>query len=488
MGERGLLWPLLALVGCQLALPSAAHAQETTVPEQSVEEKLEALAERLEKNEQETAAVKKENERLKQEVSELTQRVDEAEEADLIESLSGSEEGDQGLQIYGFVDMGIYYYQIDDHELTNGVFPDSVSFSVNRLVLYFLAQMTDTLSALSEVRFTFMPQGYEQSIKVGAFGSDYERVDTTIFDPVTTEEYVLGGLAIERLQFTYSPIDWFNITAGHFLTPFGIWNVDHSPTVLIPTQQPFFMTQQLIPLAQTGIQLYGRFFPTDNFYFDYALTVSNGRGPTESVYDLDQNKALGLSLRGTYERDDFFLSIGGYAYYGKTTDISKHIDVTEASIDRMYIAIQIEESYKEFIAEFDFLLKIKNFRLQSEYMRGIVHYEKRPPVIFPVIRIPVMNASLQPDYIKWSVYGLMAYDIVFESDDGGIIFTPYAMVEYCLFSDTTEEHAPMVYRGGINFRPSPFVSLKYELVRLVMPHSDYINPFWIHSAQVAISF
>ena len=81
------------------------------------------------------------------------------------------------------------------------------------------------------------------------------------------------------------------------------------------------MIREFIPSAQTGVQLFGRFFPYENTYLDYALTASNNRGPAESVYDLSDNKAFGLRLKGSYEGKDLSTSLGGYLYYGTVKDI-----------------------------------------------------------------------------------------------------------------------------------------------------------------------
>ena len=435
---------------------------------------------------EESEAIKKENERNKQEIQKLSKRLDDLEKQ---QDLSLEGEGPQGFKrtfdIYGFFDLNLFYYDIDDKYVTHGIFPSSLSFMVDRLNLYFASQMTETLSVLAEIRLTFLPQGQEKTFDIDVLGMDYQRTDTSVFDSFTGEEFNLGGLAIERVHLTWRPYDFFGVLAGRFLTPFGIWNVDHGSPVLIPVRPPYFMVREMIPLAQTGVELFGRYIPGKNIYLDYAVTLSNGRGPTEEVYDLDNNKALGLRLKGAYEGKEVTAALGGYLYWGDTTDVLKRLD----SLDPIHLAVETTERYTEITGSLDLLLQFYHVRLQGEFVRGKVTYSTRPIILYPIIHLENFEGGRQPDYIKWAAYGLLGYEIPFKTEEGELFLTPFAMYEYNVFDDSNPEYTVYTVRGGLNFKPSQFVTVKYEATWSRFPEAmDTQGQFWLHSVQLAVSF
>ncbi len=97
-----------------------------------------------------------------------------------------------------------------------------------------------------------------------------------------------------------------------------------------------------------------RFAPNEMLFFDYALTVSNGRGPMDTIYDLDDNKGLGLRLKMTYEGSDVLASLGGYGYYGDYTDLKK---VIESLTPQFRVRQEITESYSEIVGALDLLIE-----------------------------------------------------------------------------------------------------------------------------------
>ena len=300
--------------GGELASPTEAVAP--SAPD-AADTKLDEVLAELKRQQEEIAALKAQNE-------EFAARFAEAEEAELAELESAeSQEVDKRFLIYGFFDLTLFFYDTYEGESSDGLFVDSLSFTINRLNLFFASQMTESLSVLAEIRFTFLPLGDETQFAEPLFlGTEYERTDTQVRDAFSQEIFHLGGVVIDRLHLTWSPFDFFNVMAGRFLTPWGIWNVEHGSPVVIPTRHPYLMYQGAIPLAQTGVQIYGRVFPATGFHIDYAVSASNGRGPTEAVYDLKHQKALGFKLKFTYENSDVLASLGGYFYWGTTRDVT----------------------------------------------------------------------------------------------------------------------------------------------------------------------
>jgi len=428
-------------------------------------------------------------EQMSQKVETLSKRLDESEDADLELLAGGIDQFEPSFNIHGFFDFNLYISDIPESPEKN-VAPDDLSFVVNRLNLYFSSEMTRSLSALVEVRFTFLPLGsdvtYEEMVMTQ---TQYQRIDTTVMDPFTTEDIALGGLLIERVHLTWKPVDAFGIIAGRFLTPYGIWNVEHGSPVRIPILSPYFMIREFIPAAQTGLQLFGRVFPYENTYLDYALTVSNNRGPAESVYDISDNKAFGLRLKGSYEAENFSTSLGGYLYYGTVKDIKK---IITDFYPRFRMGIDELYEYEELTGSLDLLIQLFDARLQVELVKGIVAYSERHARQIPIYEIPSFTGYYQPDYQRLGIYVLLGYEIFFSLGQDRASLMPYVNFEYNEPDDTFQSFNEYMVRGGLNFKPSPFVTLKGEVLHGVLPDPltdlDKAWSYQTYSTQMAVSF
>lgn len=427
---------------------------------------------------------------LMDKVNELEQKFAAAEEERYLEAIEEDFDTTKLLDVSGFFDFVLGENFIPKGNITRNLVPSKLSFAVANLNIYLISQISETLRSLVELHFTFSPQGQETNITTGSAAysiNTYSRIDQTFIEPVTQQRKILGGVAIERVQLTWQPFEYFGITAGRFLTPFGIWNVDHGAPVIIPIIPPYFMMVDMIPLAQTGVQFQGQFFPSMSTAIDYAITVSNGRGPTEAVYDLENDKAIGLRLRLQYSGDKFFFSLGGYGYLGHTTDITKRFVLSGKD---GYVAIDKKYEYREFIATIDLLMKFYGVRLQAELIRGIVKYQKRPPRTVPVFNIESPDLY-QPDHIKHTVYGLISWDLPLRKHIGDMLITPFVLVEHAILDDSAYIYNPDMFmlRMGINFKPIHSVVLKASCRRLLSLKSDTLRPAsWTAIGQLAVVF
>ncbi len=433
--------------------------------------------------------------RLEQQQVEFSERIEALEEQQQEEMFGEvQQEFEPTFQIYGFLDLTLNKHFTEKDGFFDGIINDNLSFMLQHLNIYFASQMTESLAALVELRFTFFPHGDERGYAVEQFGLEYERVNTEVDDPFTSEEFNVGGVVIERAHMTWKPAEFFGVVAGRYLTPFGIWNVEHGTPVLLPIRHPVAQVKHVMPLAQTGVQVFGNFYPSDNTKIHYAVTASNGRGPTEALYDLDNHKGLGLRLRFVYNSMKVKVALGGYGYLGTVRDITKSMAVPTDGASMPDTTVEEVEKYHEYVVCGDFLLEVAGLRVQAEMSRGLVRYDKRP-LIVP----PHGFGGYSSDYIMNFKYALLGYTLPLARWLKEKTLTPYVMVEHAAENDMQPSKTAYIVSGGLNFKPSAYVVVKLENFHVIFPemHADAVEAgikgdalerFWGLSAQLAVSF
>jgi hypothetical protein len=462
-----LLSPGLAL--SQEEEPSAPDADATPAaeaPQAATPAVSDAVLSRLDAAEKEISALKQQNEDLSGQVSDLQDAQNQVQ----VPSDLGK------TRVFGFFDMSygkMFLSKKDSIYLTQIPVTDKSTFMSTSLNVYLGNQITNKLKFLSELRFTYQPLGNENGVATywvlpngssTSLGDDYNRTDTGVTDPRDFMTYRLGGVSMERVQITYQFADYFGITAGHYLTPYGIWNVDHGSPVILMIRAPFMQTLEMIPSKQLGVQLFGRLFLASGLTLDYAGTVSNGRGPMDSVMDIDENKGLGLRWKVAYERDDFSISLGQYGYTGRYTDISKSLYVGPGSSDYRSV-VTITNQYTEYDLANDILIKLYGLRLQSEAALRQVKYQVPPKMNGGNFNGNPLLASqfYAANYLSKAIYGLLAYELPEDWTGGKVRITPFVYYENFNLNDTMNNNSHwQVYSAGINTRPYSNLVLKLE--------------------------
>jgi len=368
-----------------------------------------------------------------------------AEAAALAQQITeGSSTGndDYKLDIYGSAD---FTYGLAVKKFVFG--PPNDSFAVGNFNLYLSSNLGDKWKTLGEVRFTYLPHG---SVNTNSMGQT-SRADTTSGDYTDLGRPVQpGGIIIERAYLEYSAHPLLNIRGGHFLTPYGIWNVDHGSPVIIGVRRPFIIGEQLLPESQTGLEIYGTHH-FDPVLVGYHLTVSNGRGPISTYQDLNRNKALGGRLYAHADTAAGGFTLGTSFYSGRYTDKGQQyaFDADGA----LTVVHPITSDYKELSLGADLKWEAGGFLLQSEaIMNDVVYQGLRPADPFATSGPP----GLVPDYRRVGVYGLTGYRFPLL----GIM--PFAGGEYYDTGKTGAFSQSAAFWGGINMRPTPRVVLKAQ--------------------------
>lgn len=482
MGKVFTIW-LLAL----FLLPSGLRAaEENEEAKEKAEDEGEAAPEQDFRTllKQELAAQElRFNEQLelqKKEIEQLRLELEEQSFAD--EEFSLEEEFDDKkrfFRIFGFFDVTFKRYFFNDDDSANLWVQKDSSFIISNLNLYFQSQISRSLSVVSEIKFSFLPFGQEYSFEAEINGADagtkYEVVGAPgkeghfYRDQVSTQQYNTGGIYIERVYLDYTPLDWLKIKAGRFLSPYGIWNIEHGSPVVTMVRVPYMQIRTMMPLAQTGLQIYGRFYPTYELFLDYALTISNGR-ERFSFHDMDDKKAFGARLHMSYEGDKVMVSGGGYLYYGNYTKLRKRVLVDTES--KNFTVKQIDEGVRnELVLATDLMLKFYGVKLQGEFIW------RRDEVVVPrpltyedqLLLAGDLTGEMTGDYIYFDpsntgtdYYILLSYTLPLQRYIGQFLITPYVFYEDSNFMDSKPFLNMKMIVGGINLQPHPNVVLKLE--------------------------
>lgn len=365
----------------------------------------------------------------------------------------------------------------------DGIMPDHGQFLMTNINLYIASQLTHTVSSLVELRFGYQPLGEETNYSAAGM-TQYQRTDTSVRDNLSGSPYYLGGMSVVRAQVRWQPHDAIGIMVGRFLTPFGIWNVDHGTPILPTVRYPALMTYRIIPLAQTGAQALGRFFVYDSGYVDYALTASNGRTPTDGWTSLASSYGGGIRLKFTHDTPEFTASFGGYGYAGTYKDVSKRID----SMSPFHVNTDVTEAYKEQAWALDAQVKFKGVWLQAEAAQRRVGYTTRPGRMYG--GTARSTTEFEADFVSTAVYGFLGYELPLSRWIGSTKIMPYLMAERMTDNDNTY-YKGTGYYAGLNVKPIPAVALKAEGL-CYLHENDDTQPmpmnFWGLSTQVAVAF
>jgi hypothetical protein len=350
------------------------------------------------------------------------------------------------LDIYGFADF-TYGIEVEDFIFA----PPFNSFAVGNLNVYLASSLGDSWQSLAEVRFSYLPHGATPTT------GDTARIDTSTPDYTKLGRPTRwGGVMIERAYLEYLAHPLVNIRAGHWLTPYGIWNVDHGSPVIVGVRRPFIVGEALLPESQTGIEVYGTHH-FDPIRLGYHLTLSNGRGPIDTYQDLNNNKAVGWRLFANADTKAGNITLGYSGYAGRYTDRTTQFGFdSEGMVEFTY---PVTSDYKELSMGLDLKYEFEGLLVQGEgIFNDVVYDELRPEDTF----VPTGPAGWVPDYRRIGVYGLAGYRFPFL----GIM--PFAGAEF-YDSGRGQLRSSGAFWGGLNVRPTPRVVLKAQYTRSWYP-------------------
>jgi hypothetical protein len=348
------------------------------------------------------------------------------------------------LNIYGFTDF-TYTQRLNDFAYASP-YP---TFMVGNVNLYVGAELGSGWRSLVEFRLMYLPHGTVPADQ--AFVAEPERIDTTVNDPADYGRPLRwGGVEIERAWLEYNVHPLLTIRGGQWLTPYGIWNVDHGTPVIIGVRRPYVVGEALIPERQTGLQAYGSFL-TGRTEIGYDLGLSNGRGPLDAYQDMDENKAFTGRLWINSELPLGTLSAGATVYRGTFTDRFSRFAVTatgQAATEYISTA-----RYDELGIAGDLRWVWDGLTVQGELITRETAYDDalRPEAFV----LPGVPSGFAADFrsIGWYVMG--AYRLPWWN------IMPFIGGERYKPGVELTQDAAAIW-GGVNIRPVPRVVLKAQ--------------------------
>jgi hypothetical protein len=359
------------------------------------------------------------------------------------EELESREARDSAFRLYGFIDMGFQkaWPSTDDPAIPT----TRSTFVLGNINLYFDFKPVEAWSSLVEVRLTNYPHGAETN-GFPALGVPYERTSTEVRDPGNGPGYDFvnwGSIVLERAYIQWQKVDRLGVRVGQFLTPYGIWNVDHGTPTLIAMYRPKSVVNEIWPARQLGVEAFGQLpgvLPAA-WLVQYHAYVSNGRTP--GVVDLTEDKMVGGRVSAGTMRP-FPMTFGASAMAGSYSDQEHDVDVATGETVRPEVI-----AYAERGAAADASLDLGALRLRSELILRWLEYEdgKRAPSGTPGV--------YDANRVEWDAYGLAAYRVP------GTRFEPYSYLSVYHWP-TVQGDALVAASAGLNVYFTPAIQLKLQ--------------------------
>jgi len=458
---RGMLLHRLALaigLACALALcPSSSFAQgaPAAAPEPMTDERIDQLERALQAQRQEFDAQRAELQARIQKVEEQAQASEAraAEAAALTEldaAMEGAEEEalvDPLVRVYGFADVGLQRSWGTIAQLIPGG-TTKTTFVLGNVNLYFDANPIPDWRFLTEVRFGLFPHGASERVAQGSSPT----IDTTVSDDGSPNggftNIQWNGVLLERAHIDWTPRDEISLRAGWFLTPYGIWNVDHGTPTRIMVEAPLLITADILPQRQLGLEAFGRFQALP-WTVGYHLYVSNGRQPGQ--LDFSDQKAIGT--RVWFEtRRPFPMKFGLSGYTGRYERVEKTIGLRPGGA----FSVTEKESiaFTDYAAAVDASLDIGELRLRAEGVSRWKFFEEGK-------RTSYLPGTFDADQNTFGAYLLAAYRLPWYG------LEPLVQTEIFRFSLPLGEYALRPSAGlNIYFDPAVVLRFSYTYSRL----------------------
>ncbi len=349
---------------------------------------------------------------------------------------------EERLKIYGFSDFTFRKYYFPAESSFGLVGQEESTFLVGSFNLYLRANLAERWTSLSEVRYTFLPNGAQHFDQ----GADQGAVNTEFRDPIDQADIIrVGGIVIERAWVEYEWNAKLRVRMGRWFTPYGLWNIDHGSPTLLGATKPMIIGYNLMPSAQTGLLVLGEARSHD-FRLSYFASLANGKSTTDEYRDMDNNKGVGagFKLKSPWLDEATF---GGAIYYGRHTDSREEGGLGGPNMDTFILKTIIDEESFELSLSADIKIRAKNIIFMAEFVSEQTAFTERGrPEHY------AEPGRLQADTVVYGAYGTLGYELPWHN---AIVWASYEYSRADSFNIVVHKTV-----GGLVLRPVARITVK----------------------------
>ncbi len=354
------------------------------------------------------------------------------------------------ISFYGFMDMGFQKLWAKDGSTLLGTGTSRAgTFVLGNVNLYMDANPTQTWRGLTELRITNYPNDALTSPAIPLLSRSEQRVNGTVNDINSADPgwntVSWSAFVLEQSWIQNTVTDWFGVRVGYWLTPFGIWNIDHGSPTVIGLTRPQFTRGRFYPEHQLGVQAFGN-VNVNAWKLGYTAYISNGKTP--GALDMTGDKAYGMRLSAQTARP-FPMAFGLAAYTGRYSH-----QIVGAQPNTLFSPSFTEDvSYRQWDVGADVSIDIASLRIRTEVSIERIDYDGAKAEL--VWNIP---GRLTPDRTLLGWYSIAAYRLPW------LGLEPYASFE--LYRYPTPMGEAIVVPGvGLNLHVNTSVQLKSQVTR-----------------------
>lgn len=352
------------------------------------------------------------------------------------------------IDFYGFMDMGFQKLWLPPQSALWGTGTTGANtFVLGNVNLYVDANPTQNWRVLTEIRFTNYPNGGVEQIGVPALNQASKQTDTTVYDVNAPDpgwnSVTWGSIVMQQAWIQGTFTDWLGVKVGYWLTPFGIWNIDHGTPTLIGLTPPSFTGGRFYPRNQLGVQALGQ-FTSRAWTFNYTAYISNGKTPGQ--LDPTDDKAFGFRLSARTTRP-FPMQFGLAGYTGRYSEVAL------VGTPPLNISTNETVAYRQWDIGADISLDIKAFRARTElaiervdYAQGKYEYSFGTPGMYV------------PNHLSWGWFSIAAYRLPW------LGLEPYLSCELYRYPTPLSENIA-VPGVGLNVHVTTEVQVKTQYTR-----------------------
>ncbi len=256
-----------------------------------------------------------------------------------------AQDGCKGFDVYGFVDFTVNQLWMDKSSILWTLdYNDEFGMWRSHFNVYGDWRPVPSVRVLGEAAVAVFPEGtgeepgtrLEGTVDITGLEPTTLDIDTVLEPPTppvsTTVDHQLdgpvdwGSIYMERLWIDLLFRQQMNVRVGKFITPYGIWNVDHGSPAIMTVRQPYQTgIFRLFPRSQVGIMGYGTAFLGD-VDLTYRAYVSTGREEISLEDITDLGGGANIETRVPL-LDGLELGVSGFTGVNKSQTLWRTVDV-----------------------------------------------------------------------------------------------------------------------------------------------------------------